>query len=324
MSFAVELPQSEYNKDAFAHFQPDAGFAPGNALAMAWLSQLAYETHLPDKIRTIGELWQLAEVQVVQQPAKTALTSALPLSDTRGIIACKDEARIIAFAGTDPLNLLNWVSNFYLGQSTADAHAGFLAAAAAVWPQVGAAIESCMQERRPLFVTGHSLGAAIALATLDRARSDMRLDAAQVFVFGAPRVGRADFVARYNAAFGPTTYRLVHGRDIVPTVPFSELGFRHVGRFLSCGSGTKFDLTKLVGALDSDEPSSGTGFFSGVAVRLRDLFGTPSPTSRTDALGKLTLLLAPSIGDHLPDRYYTALTLGTVDSGPPKFDPTLK
>jgi triacylglycerol lipase len=304
MSFAVELPQSEYNKAAFAHFEPAAGFRPGNALAMAWISQLAYETHLPDKIRAIGALWQLGEVRIVQQRGK----GPLPLSDTRGIITNKDEALILAFAGTDPLNLLNWVSNFYLGQPTAEAHAGFVDAAAAVWPQIGAAIDMCIQERRPLFVTGHSLGAAIALATVDRARGEKGLDTAQVFVFGAPRVGRGDFVARYNAAFGPTTYRLVHGRDIVATVPPSELGFRHVGRYLSCGTGTKFDLTKLPAGPDSDEPCSGNGFFSGVADRMRHLFGTPSPTSRADALGKLTLLLAPSIGDHLPDRYYTALT----------------
>ena len=304
MSFLVELPQNEFNPDAFAQFAPTAGFSNGNTLAMAWMSQLAYETRLPDKIRAIGELWHLAGVRILQQPAK----STLPLSDTRGIIACKDEALIVAFAGTDPLNLLNWVSDFYLGRSTVDAHEGFLDAAAAVWPQVGATIERCIQERRRLFVTGHSLGAAIALATVDRARGENGLDAAQVFVFGAPRVGRADFVVRYNAAFGPTTYRLVHGRDIVATVPPSELGFHHVGRYLSCESGEKFDLTQLVAGLDSDEPFSGSNFFSGVADRLRNLIGTPSPTSRVDALGSLTLLLAPSIGDHLPDRYYTALT----------------
>jgi len=86
------------------------------------------------------------------------------------------------------------------------------------------------------------------------------------------------------------------------------LGFHHVGRLLSCESGTKFDLTKLLAESSSDEPSSGNGFFSGLAERMRNLVGLPSPTARVDALGKLTLLLAPSIGDHLTDRYFTALT----------------
>ena len=304
MSFLVELPQSEFNPHAFTDFAPTGGFGNGNALAMAWMSQLAYETRLPDKVGAIGKLWGLNEVRIMRQPAK----STLLMSDTRGVIASKDEALIIAFAGTDPLSLMNWVSDFYLGRPDVDTHEGFQNAAATVWPEVGAVIERCMKEKRPLFVVGHSLGAAIATVTVDRARGEKGLETAQVFVFGAPRVGRADFVARYNAAFGSTSYRLVHGRDIVPTVPPSELGFHHVGRFLNCKSGAKFNLTQLPAALDSDEPSSGSDFFSGVADRLRNLLGSPSPTSRVDALGSLTLLLAPSIGDHLPDRYYTALT----------------
>ena len=122
MSFLVELPQSEYNRNAFAHFAPTGGFdnGTGTALAMAWMSQLAYETRLPDKIRAIGALFGLAEIRILQQPAK----STLPLSDTRGIIANKDNALIIAFAGTDPLNLLNWVSDFYLGRPNTDVHEG--------------------------------------------------------------------------------------------------------------------------------------------------------------------------------------------------------
>jgi hypothetical protein len=114
------------------------------------------------------------------------------------------------------------------------------------------------------------------------------------------------FVAGYNAAFGPTTYRLVHGRDIVPSVPPTELGFHHVGRYLRCESGAKFNLTQLLATSDSNEPSS--NFFSGVASQLQGLFANLSRTSRSDAIGILSELLIPSIGDHLPDRYFTALT----------------
>jgi triacylglycerol lipase len=304
LSFLVELPQNEFNPHAFTQFAPKASFNVGNALAMAWISQLAYETRLPEKICAIGKLWDLSNIRVLRQPVK----STLPLSDTRGVIATKENALIVSFSGTDPLSLFNWASDFYVGQPTADVHEGFLDAAAAVWAEVGAAIEAGMKEKRPLFVVGHSLGAAIAMATVDRARAEKGLDTAQVFVFGAPRVGRRDFATRYNGVFGPTTYRFVHGKDIVPTVPPSDLGFRHVGRYLSCTSGAKFDLTQLLPGFDSDEPSSGSGLFSAVS-RLPNFFGASSLTSRFDTLGKLTELLAPSIGDHLPDRYYTALTL---------------
>jgi hypothetical protein len=305
MSILVELSEDQYNPTAFANFDARAGFNIKTARAMAWMSQLAYETRLPDKIERIAKLWELDGIRKLRQPAK----STLPLSSTHGVLATKGEAMIIAFAGTDPLNLLNWISDFYLGRPSADAQQGFADAAAAVWTEVGTAIEQCTNDNCALFVAGHSLGAAIALVTADRARAEKGLKRAEVYVFGSPRVGQADFVARYNASFGRTTYRFVHGKDIVPTVPPSEFGFHHVGRLLQCGRGQKFDLRQLLDGVDSDEPSSGNDFFSGIAERLRGLVAGPlSPTSRIDALGRLSELLAPTIGDHLPDRYYTSLT----------------
>jgi triacylglycerol lipase len=303
MSFLVELPFELYDPHAFAEFSPDANFAR-NALAMSWMSQLAYETRVPAKIHNVGKKWSLSEIAVIRQPSK----STLPMSATRAVAANRDGATIIAFAGTDPLNLLNWVSDFYLGHPKADVHEGFLDAAASVWPEISVLVQHASQHGRRLFLTGHSLGAAIALLIADHAAREKGLESAEIFVYGAPRVGRADFVARYNAKFGPTTYRFVHGRDIVPTVPPVELGFHHVGRYLSCRSGDKFDLTLMGSLSGTDEPLIGQDFFTGVAARLQDLVGSPSRASRLDTLGRLTEVLAPSIGDHLPDRYYGALS----------------
>lgn len=304
MSILVELPEDEYDPKAFAEFAPRAGFNIGTARAMAWISQLAYETASPEKVERIGRRLKLDDISPFKQPAK----STLPLSSTSGVLAMKNDALIIAFAGTDPLNLLNWVSDFYLGRPSADLHEGFQDAAAAVWTEIGTAIERSIDNNRPLFVAGHSLGAAIAIVTADRAHSEKKLMRAEIYVFGAPRVGRTEFVTRYNSTFGPTTYRFVHGKDIVPTVPFSELGFHHVGRLLQCERGEGFEPSRLLAEVSSDQPSPGDDFFSGIAERVRDLFGGPlSPTLRVDALGRLSQLLAPSIGDHLPDRYYNAL-----------------
>ena len=303
MSFLVELPFELYDLDAFTAFSPGATFEK-NARAMSWMSQLAYETRLPDKIQDVGKKWGLSDIAAIRRLSK----STLPMSATRAVAANRDGATIIAFAGTDPLNLLNWVSDFYLGHPKADVHEGFLDAAESVWPEFLKLIQDAKQQGRRIFLTGHSLGAAIALVIADRAAREKLLESAEIFVYGAPRVGKDDFVARYNAIFGLTTYRFVHGRDIVPTVPPAELGFHHVGRYLSCRSGEKFDLT-LMGALpDTDEPSMGQDLFTGVAARLRTLAGSPSRASRLDTLGHLTEILTPSIGDHLPDRYYGALS----------------
>ena len=305
MSILVELPEDQYSPIAFANFAPRAGFDLNTARAMAWMSQLAYETRFLDKIERIAKGWGRGDVRVLEQPTK----STLPLSSTHGVLATTKDAVIIAFAGTDPLTLLNWISDFYLGRPGTDVHQGFEDAAAAVWIDVGAAIERCINNGRALFIVGHSLGAAIALVIADRARREKGLQRVEVYIFGSPRVGREDFFSRYNASFGRTTYRFVHGRDIVPTVPPPEFGFHHVGRLLQCESGRKFDQGQLLVDPDSDEPQPGNDFFSGMAERLRGLFAGPlSLTSRIDVLGRLSQLLSPSIGDHLPDRYYTSLT----------------
>src|SRR5689334_19971068 len=167
MSILVELPEDQYDPEAFQNFASDPDFSLGTALAMAWMSQLAYETRFPDKIKRIATTkWGFDNVRILGQPAKTAL----PLSSTHGILATRKDKVIIAFAGTDPLNLLNWISDFYLGRPGTDAHEGFVDAAAAVWKDVGAAIKASIDDRRALFIAGHSLGAAIALVTADHAR----------------------------------------------------------------------------------------------------------------------------------------------------------
>jgi hypothetical protein len=298
MSFLVERPPEQYDRAAFSGFNTSSTFNLGTARAMMWMSQLAYETHVPATIDAVSKLLQLSGVTVLSKPAK----SSLPMTDTRGVIAKRDDATIVAFAGTDPLHLLNWVSDFTLGRPQEAVHQGFRDAAAAVWNDVRDALAAAIKAGSPIFITGHSLGAAIAVVTADLARQELKLGNAQIYLFGCPRVGRADFVAPYNITFGATTYRLVHGADIVPTVPPPLLGFHHVGGYLGCASGAKFGATPP--APGSDEPMAEAG----LGEQLRGLFVGFSQNARKDTLGALTVALPPGIGDHLPDRYCAALT----------------
>jgi len=232
------------------------------------------------------------------------------VADTQGFVAWDSKVLVISFRGTECL--ADWLSDLDVWPEVRPygvVHQGFFKAFSVAQSVLVSILNAAGPSNKKVWITGHSLGGALGtLAACRLTQLEPRQSVAMVYTFGAPRVGRADFVAGYNAAFGSTTYRLVHGRDVVATVPPSELGFHHVGRFLSCESGAKFNLSQLLAASDSDEPSSGSNFFIGVAGRLRNLFGNLSPTARVDAIGRLSQLLAPSIGDHLPDRYFTALT----------------
>lgn len=77
----------------------------------------------------------------------------------------------------------------------------------------------------PVWVTGHSLGGALATLAADA------LDGVRgVHVFGSPRVGDAEFA---KSAWFPG-WRFRHHADVVPWVPMEAMGFRHVpqGRYL--------------------------------------------------------------------------------------------
>lgn len=296
MSVLTTLPLDCYVADAFAGFRPAAAFDLGTARAMMWLSQLAYETADPVKVATIGGRWGL-ETEVVDG-------ARLGLARTQAVVARRgDEAAIVAFAGTDPVEAADWVSDFdcHLDPATGVAR-GYQRAAAVVMARLAAMLDPAA----PLFVTGHSLGGALAVvAAMGLVDGGVRPQA--VHTFGMPRPGNADFAARYDGALGPCTYRMVHGDDMVPTVAPSFLGFRHVGRHLRCLRGMRFNADLMAADGTSDEPIfhiGGLGQLTGGGLpvdQLMQAFGLDRTARR---LATMALDLLPTgIRDHLPDRY---------------------
>jgi len=304
MSILVELPERLYPPDAFAKFAPVAPYNLGTARAMAWMSQLAYETRHPDKIELICGRWELKRPRIIANDANG--DPELLQLRTRGVIVTGPGATIIAFAGTDPLVPANWISDFDVGFKVTPGrmHHGFDKAFDAVSAQITEALAERGAE--PLLITGHSMGAALAVIAADHFLSEKNVRATAVYAFGMPRVGGEDFAVRYNETLGATTYRLVHGDDIVATVPPSRLGFRHVGRLIRCARGSRF-AAEPPAAEFCDEPKFVGALMGGLQQGIRDLLALqPQPAFRDDSLGQMSRFLLPHIGDHLPDRYWHA------------------
>jgi triacylglycerol lipase len=98
-------------------------------------------------------------------------------------------------------------------------HRGFKSALDEVWKDLEGHIRMLKQRGCTIWMTGHSLGAA--LATLAAHRFG---DVQGVYTFGGPRVGNKDFKNCYSVQ----TYRFVNGHDIVCFLP--PQGFYvHVG-----------------------------------------------------------------------------------------------
>ncbi|MGH7128824.1 MAG: alpha/beta fold hydrolase, partial [Planctomycetaceae bacterium] len=98
---------------------------------------------------------------------------------------------------------------------------------------------------RRLFLTGHSMGGA--LATLAAARLDsIGAHISGVYTFGSPRVGDRAFAQAYHKRLGHVTYRYRNNNDVFTLLPpaapawlrsLCKLrrvpgGYRHVGRLM--------------------------------------------------------------------------------------------
>ena len=103
-------------------------------------------------------------------------------------------------------------------------HRGFMEALNEVWEPLHAVVEQSMQssQQRPLWVTGHSLGGAIALLCAWRLHQRF-LPVHQICTFGAPMIGNAAAAAAYQREFPGKVYRYVDAHDLVPRLPMVSL-----------------------------------------------------------------------------------------------------
>jgi hypothetical protein len=162
----------------------------------------------------------------------------------------KNGVAVLAFRGTELANIVNWMTDAntalyaFEGKKpdAAQVHSGFYANVEAIWGDVfgylGPKIEA--GEIVDLYITGHSLGAAMAaLAAAQIYRSNFknrcaRWDAALcgVYSFAQPSVGDAKFAERIGSQFADRLFRHIFDEDVVPCLPPKavDADFVHFGR----------------------------------------------------------------------------------------------
>lgn len=196
-------------------------FHLGNALCCAELSRLVYrhdveEDETPPLPRRLDLLSNAGFEQIAFFQDKATHTQAMLVRSLSQNIA------ILAFRGTEQ-DIRDFLVDLEVGglplaQDSEFIHLGFARAFDSVWPAIA---NTLAQLDCPVWVTGHSLGAA--LATLAVARYPFFA----CYTFGSPRVGNQAFVDRLQ---GRTVFRVVDDDDMVCKVPMESMGFRHVGQ----------------------------------------------------------------------------------------------
>jgi triacylglycerol lipase len=149
---------------------------------------------------------------------------------TQAFAVVADHGAYVSFRGTESGNPVDWARDAQFrpvaGEPFGRVHSGFRRALDEVWGDVSAVVAA---GSGPLFVTGHSLGAA--LATLAAARiADTARQVTAVHTFGTPRTGLGDFRNTFNERLGSRTFTVINHIDLVTRAPLLIQGYRHVGR----------------------------------------------------------------------------------------------
>ena len=159
------------------------------------------------------------------------LTNKITFYDRDGAQAYRIETEtdiIIACRGTEPTQFNDVKADLravpVLAETVGRVQVGFKLEVDDLWPMIKADLHE--GEKKPLWFTGHSLGAAMTTIMAARCNADPLMpNIEEVYTFGSPRVGWTKYVASLDVPH----HRWVNNNDVVTRVPFAIMGYRHHG-----------------------------------------------------------------------------------------------
>ena len=293
---------AEMSDLAYYQFEGPRGFVD-DAVENAMSLDLTDDTNVREFLEKFstelmsGRRLQLGSMKKILSNSGFSLLDVIDINETQGF-ACTRIAEneppylVLAFRGTEK-KISDWLTDARCVptvEGKSKVHSGFLEAFAVKEDADGKTVKDAVEgilagdetkdengEPLPLFITGHSLGGALALLATKLVAPDVN---GACYTFGAPRVGNYECFRFLKTP----VYRIVNSSDIVPRVPpgagmmglvllvqgiswltrfappvsavFDKLeefldklnGYRHVGdlRYLSDVAEGRFDTVRLL------------------------------------------------------------------------------
>jgi len=248
-----------------------------NALFLARACDLAYCAEPEGPTRFRSELGLEAKL--------------ISVDNTQVYVAQNDQAIVVAFRGSEAPTTLDglkdWLltnANNYLilpeGQSGTDFaaagvgarfHRGFLDALDMIWAPLSAAVDQAVKAKeRPLWVTGHSLGGALALLAAWRLQRNF-VAVHEIITFGAPMIGNDAAAKAFEQEFSGKIYRFVDLEDLVPRLPSVSLlanAYTHCLNEVSLGAAQA--ASAVASSLEALKQTSGTTAEDGLDAAMVD------------------------------------------------------
>jgi hypothetical protein len=238
---------------------------------------------------------RMTEADLRKELAPTGFTALSLIGDcfvdnattARGFFAANDSYALLSFRGTEKGNAADAAADADL-RMTAEAGTqvdrGFLQFLNSVWWRVSEIVADyrSAHPNQPIFITGHSLGGALACLAFTRLRDPQ----STLITFGCPRVGDRAYCQLIEAAAQQQLcVRVVDNFDVVTHIPLPAIG------------------------LPYDHPNIEVFWIDGQGILRVNPPNLPSDSSDTWQLasgllaGHLFAQLARPVADHSPVRY---------------------
>src|SRR5262245_19703226 len=222
----------------------DAKGDPRNAQFLAVASGLAYRPEVEG-----------AEAFKSQLGLDARLFS---VGNTQSYVATNDDHIVVAFRGTESPatieGLKDWLltdaaimliqpqgdigTDFAAAGVGARWHEGFMKALGSIWDPMFETVQAERKKNdRPVWITGHSLGGALALLAAWRFKRKT-VPTHQTYTFGGPMVGNAETAQAIDRELPDRVFRYVNDQDPVPKLPTLSLlanGYGHCQKEVALG-----------------------------------------------------------------------------------------
>ena len=236
------------------YFQRTSNFTPLNAYLLAQASSKTYHSQFryQDRPAATEEEYRCAATNLYQKWGFDDVVFVdSPVTNANAIVASNADMVLVVFRGTEFFTRTNWVEGAFTSFQDillADAnvvavpgapvnlpglyHNGFLRSALSTLPSLtqvlgqfgagrvqgrGSPVRGRAPSRKPVFVAGHSLGAATA-TLVGYLLHVQGYPVQAVYAYATPKVGDSAFASGLRAS-GLKLYDFTNYRDPVPTVP---------------------------------------------------------------------------------------------------------
>ena len=226
-----------------------------NAYLLSQLSAIAYRDPGFGEVEGEEEAYGLADklgldhLEVIEKEYGSILDLNGPEGESKAYIFFNNKAVFVSFEGSkgetdwteNNLDIFphakpewghtdrefcTWLGCYSYQTDIVTLHNGFYDAMDIIFEDVREAIESVLGDRK-LWITGHSLGGAVALLTAFRLEFEYNIPVQGVHVFGAPAVGDSDWANVFNDTMSNVHRWGVEG-DPAPVATQAPM-FYHVG-----------------------------------------------------------------------------------------------